>query len=91
MSENLYLYVNLYGSQLNSIGSMEMNKEKIDTFLMLIKHEMFAEQLETINREFIKQIVLRAGGKVSDVDHVLEHSTVKEIDEDLFYIKISTS
>lgn len=91
MSENLYLYVNLYGSQLNSIGSMEMNKEKIDTFLMLIKHEMFAEQLETINREFIKQIVLRAGGKVSDVDHVLEHPTVKEIDEDLFYIKISTS
>lgn len=70
---------------------MEMNKEKIDTFLMLIKHEMFAEQLETINREFIKQIVLRAGGKVSDVDHVLEHPTVKEIDEDLFYIKISTS
>lgn len=38
-----------------------MDKEKIDTFLMLIKQEMFAEQLETINREFIKQIILRSG------------------------------
>lgn len=68
-----------------------MDKEKIDTFLMLIKQEMFAEQLETINREFIKQIILRSGWKFNDIDYVLEHPTVKERDEDLFYVKISTS
>ncbi len=64
-----------------------MENEKIETFLMLIKHEMFAEQLETINRAYIKQIVLRAGGKVNDIDDVLKQPTVKEIDDDLFYIK----
>ncbi len=64
-----------------------MENEKIETFLMLIKHEMFAEQLETINRAFIKQVVLRAGGKVSDIDEVLKHPSVREIDDDLFYIK----
>lgn len=68
-----------------------MQNEKIDTFLMLIKHEMLAEQLETINREFIKQIVFRAGGTVSDIDDVLKHPVVKEIDNDLIYIKTSTS
>ncbi len=68
-----------------------MENEKIDTFLMLIRHEMLVEQLETINRDFIKEIVLRAGGKVSDIDNVLKHSTVKEIDDDLFYIKTSAS
>ncbi len=68
-----------------------MDKEKIETFLMLIRHEMLVEQFETINRDYIKQIVLRAGGKVSDIDEVLKHPIVKEIDDDLFYIKTSTS
>lgn len=68
-----------------------MKNEKIETFLMLIRHEMLAEQLETINRNYIKQIVLRAGGKVNDIDEVLKHPTVKEIDDDLFYIKTSAS
>lgn len=58
---------------------------------MLIRHEMLVEQLETINRAFIKQIILRAGGEVSDIDDLLKHSTVKEIDGNLFYIKTSTS
>jgi len=66
---------------------MAIENEKIDTFLMLIKHEMFAEQLKTIDRNFIKQVVLRAGGIVSDVDIVLKHHSVKEIDDDMFYIK----
>jgi len=64
-----------------------MENEKIDTFLMLIKHEMFAEQFDTINRNFIKQVVLRAGGKIADIDNVLKHPSVKEIDYDSFYIK----
>lgn len=58
---------------------------------MLIRHEMLVEQLETINRAFIKQIILRAGGEVSDIHYVLKHPTVKEIDDDLFYIKTSAS
>ena len=63
----------------------------INDYLEIIKHEMLAEQLETIDRAFIKQIVLRAGGKVSDVDRILEHPEIKEIDDDLFYIKILAS
>jgi hypothetical protein len=68
-----------------------MQNEKIDTFLMLIRHEMLVEQFETINRAFIKQIILRAGGEVSDIDDVLRDPTVKEIDDDLFYIKTLAS
>lgn len=68
-----------------------MQNEKIDTFLMLIRHEMLVEQFETINRAFIKQIIQRAGGEVSDIDDVLKHPSVKEIDNDLFYIKTSAS
>lgn len=68
-----------------------MENEKINTFLMLIRHEMLVEQFETINRDYIKQIILRAGGKVSDIDEVLKHPTLKEIDDDLFYIKTSAS
>ncbi len=63
----------------------------INDYLEIIKHEMLAEQLETIDREYIKNIVLRAGGKVSDIDGLLEHPEIKEIDDDLFYIKILTS
>ncbi|MDT7831807.1 hypothetical protein RQM59_05410 [Flavobacteriaceae bacterium S356] len=68
-----------------------MENEKTNTFLMLIRHEMLVEQIETINKDFIKQIILRAGGKVEDIDDVLKHSSVKEIDDDMFYVKTSTS
>ena len=64
-----------------------MENEKIDTFLMLVKHEMLSEQLDTINKNIIKQVVLRAGGKVVDVDNILKHPSVKEIDYDSFNIK----
>ncbi len=39
-------------------------------------------------RGFIKEIVLRAGGKVADIENILKLPSVKEIDDDLFYIKI---
>ncbi|WP_170164439.1 hypothetical protein [Sinomicrobium pectinilyticum] len=58
----------------------------INNYLEIIKHEMLVESLETIDRNFIKEIVLRAGGKVSDIDIILKHPSVKEINEDLFYI-----
>ncbi len=65
-----------------------MKNTKIDAYLGIIKAEMMVECSETINRGFIKEIVLRAGGKVVDIDNILKHPTVKEIDDDLFYIKI---
>jgi len=68
-----------------------MNNITIDAYLGIIKAEMTAEYLETIDRGYIKEIVLRAGGKVADIDNILKHPSVKEIDDDLFYIKISTS
>jgi len=68
-----------------------MNNTAIDTYLGIIKAEMTAEYLETIDRGFINEVVLRAGGKITDIDNILKHPSVKEIDEDLFYIKISTS
>ncbi|WP_178985392.1 hypothetical protein [Winogradskyella helgolandensis] len=66
---------------------MKIENKKIDTFLMLIKHEMHAEQLDAIDRNFIKQVVLRADGKIADIDIILKHPYVKEIDVDLFYMK----
>ncbi len=66
-----------------------MDKEKIDTFLMLIKHEMMVEQRETVNQDFIKQIILRAGGNQNDFDDVIRHSVIKEIDNDLYYVNTS--
>jgi hypothetical protein len=48
---------------------------------------MMVECLDTIDKEFIKQIVLRADGNIADIDYIIKHSSVKEIDEDLFYIK----
>ena len=65
-----------------------MKNTAIDAYLGIIKAEMMVECLETIDREFIKQIVLRADGKVADIDKILKHPSVKEIDVDLFYIKI---
>ncbi|AZJ35814.1 hypothetical protein [Tenacibaculum singaporense] len=67
-----------------------MNTE-IETYLSIIKAEMLAEYIDTIDRNFIKEVVLRAGGKDFEIDEVLKHPSVKEIDEDLFYIKTSTS
>ena len=64
-----------------------MENVKIDTYLGIIKAEMIAEYIETVNRAYIQEIVLRAGGNVSDVDIVFNHPSVKEIDDDLFYIK----
>ncbi|WP_299364898.1 hypothetical protein [Winogradskyella sp.] len=63
----------------------------INSYLRIIKAEMIAEYIETIDRAYIREIVLRAGGNVSDVDMVLEHPEIKEIDNDLFYIKTSIS
>lgn len=68
-----------------------MNNTTIDAYLGIIKAEMIAEYIETIDRNFIKEVILRAGGKVSEIDDVLKHPLVKEIDVDLFYIKTSTS
>ncbi|MEZ5007770.1 MAG: hypothetical protein R2728_10995 [Chitinophagales bacterium] len=65
-----------------------MKNTPIDAYLGIIKTEMAVESLETVNRAYIQQIVLRAGGEQNDVDVILNHPSVKEIDDDLFYIKI---
>lgn len=48
---------------------------------------MVAEYLVTIDKAFIKAVVLRAGGKVADIDNILKLPSVKEISDDLLYIK----
>ena len=68
-----------------------MKNTIIDTYLGIIKAEMLVEYIETIDRNFIKEVILRAGGEVSEIDDVLKHPSIKEIDEDLFYIKTSAS
>ncbi|WP_426430339.1 hypothetical protein ACPX19_12485 [Winogradskyella sp. HB-48] len=68
-----------------------MKREDINAYIMLIKHGMFMEQLQTINKAFIKQIILKADGDNRDIDIILEHPEVMEIDDDLFYIKTSIS
>lgn len=68
-----------------------MENDTIDTYLGIIKAEMIAEYIETIDRNYIKQVVLRAGGEISEINDVINHPSVKEIDEDLFYIKTLTS
>tara|TARA_R110002072_G_scaffold118631_1_gene250798 strand:+ start:227426 stop:227632 length:207 start_codon:yes stop_codon:yes gene_type:complete len=68
-----------------------MKSTKIDTYIGIIKAEMIAEYIETIDSDFIKEVILRAGGKASQIDEVIKHPSVKEIDENLFYIKTSTS
>ena len=64
-----------------------MKNTEIDNYLGIIKAEMIAEYIETIDRAFIKEVVLRAGGKVADVDTILKHDAVKEIDDDMFYAR----
>lgn len=66
-----------------------MNYEitEIDTYLGIIKAEIIAEYIDTIDRAFIIEVLLRAGGKVADIDTILKHDAVKEIDDDMFYIK----
>lgn len=68
-----------------------MKNTPIDAYLGIIKAEMIAEYIETIDSNFIKEVVLRAGGNISEIDDVIKHPSVKEIDEDLFYIEASTS
>ena len=63
-----------------------MKNTEIDTYLGFIKAEMMAEYIETIDRDFIKEVVMRAGGNSTDIDNILKHPSVKEIDRDLFYI-----
>jgi hypothetical protein len=64
-----------------------MKNTEIGAYLDIIKAEMMVECIETIDRDFIKEIVLRADGKVADIDEILKHPEVKEIDDDMFYIK----
>jgi len=64
-----------------------MKNTEIDAYLDIIKAEMMVECIETIDRAFINEIVLRADGKVADIDEILKHPSVKEIDVDMFYIK----
>jgi signal transduction protein with GAF and PtsI domain len=52
--------------------------QNIETYIILIKHEMGAEGLKTIDKEFIKQIVLRAGGNPSEVVEVFSHPAVRK-------------
>jgi hypothetical protein len=60
--------------------------EEIETYIMLLKHEMFAEDIKTIDKEFIKQIVLRAGGKLNEVGDVLNHPAVRKADSGEYFV-----
>ena len=57
-----------------------MKKSEVETYVMLLKHEMFAEDVKTVDKEFIEQIVLRAGGNSSEVGEVLNYPTVRKAD-----------
>ncbi|MBV7268113.1 hypothetical protein [Winogradskyella luteola] len=48
-----------------------MENTVIDAYLGIIKTEMMVESLETVSRGYIKEIILRAGGNVNDIDIVL--------------------
>ncbi len=65
-----------------------MEDPSSNDYLDIIKHEMRVESTETVNRQFINQIVLRAGGKITDIDDIIKLPEVKEINDDLFYIKL---
>lgn len=49
-----------------------MKNTTSDDYLGIIKAEMMAECLITIDRGFIKEIVLRAGGKVANIDNIIQ-------------------
>mgnify|MGYP003710163095 CR=1 FL=1 len=68
-----------------------MKDTTIESYIGIIKAEMMAEYIKTIDRDFIEEVILRAGGKVSDIEEVLKHPSVKEIDDEMFYIKTSAS
>lgn len=42
---------------------------------------MFAENIKTVDKAFIEQIVLRAGGKSIEAIEVLNHPSVRKADD----------
>jgi hypothetical protein len=60
--------------------------QEIETYIMLLKHEMFAEDIKTVDKEFIEQIVLRAGGKSSEVGEVLNHPSIRKADSGGYFV-----
>jgi len=60
---------------------------KIETYIMLLKHEMASEDVETIDKEYIIQIVLRAGGRSSEVEEVLNHPKVRKANNGEYFVE----
>ena len=64
-----------------------MEESAIQTYVMLLKHEMLAEYIRTVDKKFIEQIILRAGGKLSEVDEVLNHPSISKTENGKYTVK----
>ncbi len=54
---------------------------------MLLKHEMLADYVKEVDRGFIEEIVLRAGGHISEVEDVLNHPSVKKTNDGKYTVE----
>lgn len=61
-------------------------EERIETYVMLLKHEMLAESIKVVDKKYVKGIVLRAGGKISEVEEVIDHPNVREVNNGEYII-----
>lgn len=51
-------------------------KSEIESYIVLLQHEMFAENIKTVDKGYITEVVLRAGGEESQVEEILNHPWV---------------
>jgi hypothetical protein len=65
---------------------MDQKTEAIETYLMLLRHEMGVDGIKTVGKEFIEYVVDRAGGDPSEVADVLKHSAVRPADNGEYFI-----
>lgn len=64
-----------------------MEESGIETYVMLLKHEMLADQVKKVDKGFIRQLVLRAGGKASEVEEVVNHPSVSKTDSSEYTVE----
>lgn len=51
-------------------------KSEIESYIVLLQHELFAEDIKAVDKGYITEVVLRAGGKETQVEEILNHPLV---------------
>lgn len=64
-----------------------MKKSRIESYLEIVKHEMFADEVKTVDKDFIEKVIIRAGGKSNEVEDVINHPSVMKANNGEYFVE----